>query len=240
MKATVSSKRLGVISGGLLATIFYAGSAGAAVIVDETDMRNTGTLLADLDQVLNFDGYQGTGTVVEVMVTLTGSMEDDIDGNFGRDGDDSIISLRNTSDIARTVTATTSVNFFFSSTGVTLPTNPTPIQASTGSVTVDPNSALIIDVSGSAMSMATFTGTDLTDFLDPFSINVSTITGLTLLGGGGIIEAGQTTYLKGNVEVQYKIEENASVPVPGSLALLLAGLAGVGYSRKRSAQVIRA
>jgi len=70
-----------------------------------------------------------------------------------------------------------------------------------------------------------------------FSIPVSTLTGLTVTGGGGQIQAGQTTQASIDAVVTYTFEDQppppGEVPEPGTLAITGIGALALGFAGRR-------
>jgi hypothetical protein len=71
-----------------------------------------------------------------------------------------------------------------------------------------------------------------------FNANLSTLTGITILGGGGNIAATQATNAIGEVDVEYDFvnSANSTTPLPAALPLFASGLGALGllgWRRKR-------
>ena len=65
-----------------------------------------------------------------------------------------------------------------------------------------------------------------------FNIPVNTLTGLTVLGGGGQIGSGQDTHARAAATVTYTYE-TGEIPEPGTISLLGAGLCALGLAARR-------
>lgn len=207
------------------AAIALISGLASALTVTETDTLDTGTRGTELSETLSFDGFQGSGTVVEVMLTLTGSVENDGDGI-----EDSTIEVTNNASSSQDASAGTIADFFFSSTDLSVGlTNPAQVNALTGLQSLNAGETKSFGVSGSQQSMDTFTGGDVGQFLTPFDIDVATLTGFFLSGGGGNISSNQTTFARGSVSVEYKVDNIAPIPLPASLPILIGAMGGLGF-----------
>jgi acyl CoA:acetate/3-ketoacid CoA transferase beta subunit len=66
-----------------------------------------------------------------------------------------------------------------------------------------------------------------------FDVDFATLTGETFTGGGGQIGATLATDVSPSVTITYNFTTNVPAPEPASMALLGAGLAGLGVVRRR-------
>lgn len=167
-------------------------------MIVETDVRSIGFGPTELGCTLSFDGFQGAGTVTEVMLTFFGEIAGQI-------------QVTNTGVLTQNFTTTMTSDFSFSSLDVTLPGAP-QVSASgglAGITAIDPFETLTVPVSGDDELMDTVTGAAIIPFLSAFDIDVATLTDLDLQGGGGNLTASQSTGAFARVTIDYKTDEPA-------------------------------
>ena len=200
------------------AAVAMMAPAAHAITVDQTDTLNVGSALTPLDATLNFGGYTGTGTVSQVDVTYSGEIDSDI-------------SLFDISGVSRDLSALTVTTFGYTSSAG----NSTfQVLGGTGTQTIPGGGSLSLNVTGTNSSSESFTGADVDPYLDPFFIDLDTVTLLGITGGGDNLLTGQTTQGFGQVTVEYLIEEISPVPLPAAAWMLLIGLGSLWAFRRRT------
>jgi len=215
-----------------VAAMAFSYSANAAIIID-TDMLGPQvaelTSAADMLTVDLFDTMGGTRTLNKVTVTLHGQI------NSGGSV---------TNNAAQPQTFSVQVNSNFSTTG-----GPVPLAGALNTaLQVGPQPFMNLGVGATAMfgplsdaadMMAMFTlPGDLAAFLGAgtFTIGVDTLTGQSVLGGGGNITAAITTTAQAMLTVEYDYSPTpVGVDEPATLAM--GGLALLGFValRRRAA-----
>ena len=200
------------------AAVAMMAPAAHAITVDQTDTRVVGFAPTPLDATLNFNGYTGTGAVSQVDVTYFGEIDSDI-------------SLFDTSGVSRDLSALTVTTFGYTSSAG----NSTfQVLGGTGTQTIPGGGSLSLNVTGTNSSSESFTGADVDPYLDPFFIDLDTVTLLGITGGGDNLLTGQTTQGFGQVTVEYLIEEISPVPLPAAAWMLLIGLGSLWAFRRRT------
>ena len=200
------------------AAVAMMAPAAHAITVDQTDTLVVGFAPTPLDATLNFNGYTGTGAVSQVDVTYFGEIDSDI-------------SLFDTSGVSRDLSALTVTTFGYTSSAG----NSTfQVLGGTGTQTIPGGGSLSLNVTGTNSSSESFTGADVDPYLDPFFIDLDTVTLLGITGGGDNLLVGQTTQGFGQVTVEYLIEEISPVPLPAAAWMLLIGLGSLWAFRRRT------
>ena len=200
------------------AAVAMMAPAAHAITVDQTDTLVVGFAPTPLDATLNFNGYTGTGAVSQVDVTYSGEIDSDI-------------SLFDISGVSRDLSALTVTTFGYTSSAG----NSTfQVLGGTGTQTIPGGGSLSLNVTGTNSSSESFTGADVDPYLDPFFIDLDTVTLLGITGGGDNLLTGQTTQGFGQVTVEYLIEEISPVPLPAAAWMLLIGLGSLWAFRRRT------
>jgi len=203
------------------AAVAMMAPAAHAITVDQTDTLNVGSALTPLDATLNFDGYTGTGAVSQVDVTYFGEIDSDI-------------SLFNRSEVSQDLSAETETTFGYTS---SVGNSTFQVSGGTGTQTISAGGAPTFNVTGTNSSFESFTGAGVNPYLDPFSIDLDTVTSVGFTGGGGNVLVGQSTQGFGEVTVEYlieDIEEISPVPLPAAAWMLLIGLGSLWAFRRRT------
>jgi len=144
---------------------------------------------------------------------------------------DSDISLFDISGVSRDLSALTVTTFGYTSSAG----NSTfQVLGGTGTQTIPGGGSLSLNVTGTNSSSESFTGADVDPYLDPFFIDLDTVTLLGITGGGDNLLTGQTTQGFGQVTVEYLIEEISPVPLPAAAWMLLIGLGSLWAFRRRT------
>ena len=168
------------------------------------------------------------GTLINATLTLNGYAT-------------SSITLTNNAAQAQTVSATGSVNLFFTESGI-------------GDLGIpDPALVLNLDYTGGFVSLASgavesfgpvqdvqqtviFKDAGASIFAQAgggtFDLNCTSISGLNLLGGGGNVDSSQTTTAGCGASIEYEFQPTVSVPSPAPLTLIALGLLGIAGFRR--------
>ena len=66
-----------------------------------------------------------------------------------------------------------------------------------------------------------------------FNINISTLSGISILGGGGQIGSNQSTLAQGTALVTYTYNESGVIPEPATMSMLGFGLLALAFASRR-------
>jgi hypothetical protein len=168
----------------------------------------------------------GLGTLLSVEITVTGTITG------------SLTLTNNTATVQRTSATTTSQMNVGSLAGFSF-VNPIFVASfTTGIQSLNPGQT--VTFAGLSGSGTASLGTN-TSILGPyeglgmFDVPISTLSGFSLVGGGGHIGALQVTNATANAVVTYNYESpnDTGTPEPASMALVGGGLLALGWSAKR-------
>lgn len=200
-----------------------ASYAGAIVVAEEhTFSFGPGGAFESTPWATTFDVplYNGSLPLAEVMITLNGTAESDLD--ITATGGDVTVLV---GEVGAFINA--------NSPGVGLDINAIPngVFAPPAIVVPGGTTESLVDVSGSDADMDTFTGSPAVDpyvGVGTFPVDVSAIGTQTLTTSGGNQDSSQTTVATATLTVQYKV----MIPEPTSLSLVALGLAGAFIRRR--------
>jgi hypothetical protein len=215
---------------GFLVSALCCNVVSAAVLA--VDCLNIGPVPTELNVNLACPQFNLAGQVSSISIELTGAIG-------------GALSLTNNGQITQSATATTTSQFSVNLIDGSGPgpasgfawTNPLfVVSPTTGPVNVLPGQTFSIPLSASQSSTLGPDTTQISRYVGPgsFDINVTTLTGLSALGGGGQITVGQSTNAEifGQVTYTYSL-----VPEPSVLLLIPVGLLGLGIAAHSRAQL---
>jgi len=232
------------------AAVLISGTAQAATVIDEVDFdigRSGVTADGSARAFLRFNGYQGSGSVVAVFVTMRAMLNGTIRVKNNSSQDQPFLAgLGTISDVlALSPTASGPFVFLFS-TGLSVAGNIKGTIRPNGSFTVDTlfgselksstvaNGGFSVELFDRDVERLIFSGSEITPFLTPFNIDMVGIRDVAPLGSPSFPLSFSFDFKDSfSAEVVYITDDGlAPVPLPSAVPMLLGALGGFGYVRR--------
>ena len=240
------------------AAVLISGTAQAATVIDEVDFQSggpggggdTGSILISegIGGSFAFNGYQGSGPVVAVFVTLRAGLDGTIGVRNNTSQDQPFFTGLGTSSDVQALSPTASgplTSLFF--TRLSVAGNIKGTIRPNGSFTVDnlagselksftvANGGFSAETFDSDVERLIFSGSEITPFLTPFDIDAFGIREVAPLGSPEFPLSFSFEFRESfSAEVVYITDDGlAPVPLPSALPMLLGALGGFGYVARR-------